>query len=72
MKFEGTLKGLIKRVEGLGFPLEEVKEIPYGHQLVCSKGLKLSWWPSKGTVLAQGKAGAKWELEWDWGDTEQF
>ena len=55
MKHHGSLEDLLTIIKGCGFDISETKEHEHGHQLKTSEGAIVTWYPSTGKILLQGK-----------------
>lgn len=63
MQFKGDINQLTSIVEGCGLFGDWSEDGAGKHTLRCPNGAVLSWWPSKGTIIIQGKADAKQHME---------
>ena len=63
MKHTGSLDELMAIVSGCGYSIVAVDDIQNGHSVRTEEGPKVNWYTSTGTLLVQGKATAKQQLE---------
>lgn len=67
MQHKGSLQDLQTIIKGCGFEIKSVAEQEYGHQIRTTEGAMVNWYPSKGTLVFQGKKEPRERLETAWG-----
>lgn len=66
MQHKGSLDDLRTIVRGCGFEIEAVTDQEHGHQIRTVEGAVINWYPSKGTLVFQGKKEPREQLEAAW------